>query len=324
LNILSKFKGDSIVIRAMKEEDISESRRVGQEAWSDLVSRDIGRKIMYPIRPRKIVETYMWKEPLGCLVAVDENRLIGTAFSHVWGKVGWIGPIEILPEVQDRGIGKMLLEACEEYIRGKGCEVIGVETMPNMPKNIHFYLTQGYTPRQLTLITEKPIRVSELRPVPEHIRELEEEELKGFIPRIQDLSRQVNPLLDYSIEFKALFKKRLGQCFVMDDGEVIKGVALLHSYNRSGDSNFCSIKTVLVDGDFPDPWGTFEDLLVTCENKAVELGKKRIYTRFSGENPRMYSTVIGHGFRLANSNIRVIKNGDYQERTDYHVSSWAG
>ena len=221
MNILSKLKGGSLVIRAMKEEDIPESRRVGQEAWSDLVSRDIGRKIMYPIRPRKIVEAYMWKEPLGCLVAVDENRLIGTAFSHVWGKIGWIGPIEIIPEAQDRGIGKMLLEACEKYIMGKGCEVIGVETMPNMPKNIHFYLTQGYTPRQLTLITEKSIRVSELRPVPEHIRELGEEELKGFIPRIQDMSRQVNPLLDYSIEFKALFKKKLGQCFVMDDGEAV-------------------------------------------------------------------------------------------------------
>ncbi len=320
----SKFKGDQIDVRPMREEDISESRHVGQEAWSDLVSRDVGRKIRYPIRPRRIVESYMWKEPKGCLVAHEDDRLVGTAFSHVWGGVGWIGPIEILPEAQNRGAGKMLLEACETYLREKGCQIIGVETMPNITKNIHFYLTQGYTPRQLTLIMEKPVRVSDHRPTTEHTREFHEEELEDLLPEIRRMSKQVHPLLDYSIEFKALFKKNLGQCFVMDEGDGIKGVALLHSYSRVDDSNFCSIKNVLVDEEQPDPWETFVDLVMSCESKAVELGKRRIYTRFSGDSSNMYETMLKCGYRLANSNIRVVKDSDYQERTDYHVSSWAG
>jgi ribosomal protein S18 acetylase RimI-like enzyme len=321
---LSRFKGNNIEIRPMRETDIPESRRVGQEAWSDLVSRDIGRKIRYPIRPRRIVETYMWKEPKGCLVVYEDNHLVGSAFSHVWGKVGWVGPIEILPESQNRGVGRMLLDACEEYLRERECRVIGVETMPNIPKNLHFYIMGGYVPRQLTLITEKPVRVSESRPIPLATRELEEKELDTLLPRIVDLSKQVNPLLDYSIEFKAMFKKRLGQCMVIDhDGEV-GGVALLHSYNRSGDSNFCSIKLVLVDGNLPNPWEAFVDLIFACENKALELGRKRIYSRFSGDNPKMYSIMTNCGFRLANSNIRVVKDGDYIEKTDFHISSWAG
>ena len=324
MSILSKFGSDPISIRPMREEDIPDSRRVGQEAWSDLVSRDIGRKIRYPIRPRRIVETYMWKEPRGCLIAHEGERLVGTAFSHIWGKVGWVGPIEILPDSQNRGIGKRLLESCEEYLRDGGCQVIGVETMPNVTKNIHFYLTQGYTPRQLTLITEKPVRLSKQMEIPSRIRELEANELENILPRMRELSEQVNPLLDLSIEFKALFKKNLGQCFIWDNGKEILGAALLHSYHRTGDSNFCSIRTVLVDGNASDPWGIFSDLIRGCENKGIELGKKRMYTRFSGENPKMYGTMVKCGFRLANSNIRVLKDGDYQERTDYHVSSWAG
>lgn len=322
--MLSKPKGDSVKIRPMRDEDIPESRRVGQEAWSDLVSRDIGRKVQYPIRPRRIVETYMWKEPKGCLVAYEGDKLVGSAFSHVWGKVGWVGPIEILSESQNRGIGKKLLNACEEYLVGRGCKVIGVETMPNIPKNLHFYITLGYLPKQLTLITEKPIRVSEFCRSTPLVRELQPEELEDFLPRVKELSEQVNAMLDYSIEFSALFKKRLGQCFVLDHEGEIGGTALLHSYNRSGDSNYCSIKLVLVDSGLPDPWNSLIDLLAACENKAVELGKKRIYTRFSGENCRMYTTMANCGFRLANSNIRVIKDSDYQERTDFHISSWAG
>jgi GNAT superfamily N-acetyltransferase len=324
MKMLSKIKGESVRIRPMREEDIPDSRRVGQEAWSDLVSRDIGRKVQYPIRPRRIVETYMWKEPRGCLVAYEGDKLVGSAFSHVWGKVGWVGPIEILPENQNRRIGRSLLKACEDYLVERGCEVIGVETMPNIPKNLHFYITLGYLPKQLTLITEKPVRVSDpFRSTPS-VRELQPEELGDFLPRVKELSEQVNTMLDYSIEFSALFKKRLGQCFVLDHEGEIGGAALLHSYNRSGDSNYCSIKLVLVDRQLPDPWNSFIDLVTACENRAVELGKKRIYTRFSAENYRMYTTMVNYGFRLANSNVRVIKDSGYQEMTDHHISSWAG
>jgi len=324
VKVLSRFKGNTIEIRPMREIDIPESRRVGQEAWSDLVSRDIGRKIRYPIRPRRIVETYMWKEPKGCLVVYENDILVGSAFSHVWGNVGWVGPIEILPESQNKGIGRMLLNASEEYLRNRGCQVIGVETMPNMPKNLHFYIMGGYVPRQLTLITEKPVRVSESKPIPPSTRELDGGELDDLLPKVVDLSKQVNPLLDYSIEFKAMFKKQLGQCMVLEHEGKIEGAALLHSYTRSGDSNFCSIKLVLVNNNLPNPWEAFIDLIFACETKALELGRKRIYSRFSGDNPKTYSVMTDCGFRLANSNIRVVKDGDYVENTDFHISSWAG
>jgi len=314
----------SIIIRPMTRADIPQSRIVGQEAWSDVVSRDLGRKVTYPTRSRKIIETYMWKEPKGCLVVVEDGEVIGNAFSHVWGKVGWVGPIEVLPQCQNRGIGKLLLAECEKYLYSRGCKIVGVETMPHIPKNLHFYFSGGYRSSSLTLITEKPVRLVDSESVPDNVRECKWDELGDILPRIRELSAQVNPLLDFSIEFTALFKMNLGHCFLFEEKNKIAGLALLHSYKRSRESNYSSIKIVLVDDRYPMKGAVFRDLIRACEYKSRELGKNRIYTRFAPAVPTMYGTMSEMNYRLAGSNIRMIKGGDYQENSEYHISSWAG
>ena len=324
MRLLSRVKEESIEIRPMTHKDIIETRRVGQEAWSDLVSRDLGRKVLYPARSRRIIETYMWKEPQGCLVVLEDGEIVGNAFSHVWGKVGWVGPIEVVPQSQNRGIGRMLLAECEAYLAKKGCQVIGVETMPNVPKNLHFYFSCGYRTSRLTLISEKPLRVNEGRRMPDDTRELTQTELDGVLPRIAELSAQVNPLLDFSIEFIALFKKKLGQCFVLEHEGRIRGMAMLHSYNRSTDANYSSIKLLLMDDQLENKEEAFRQLIMACEAKALELGKKRMYTRFSSHSPGQYIAMNEAGYRLASANIRVIKDGDFEEKLEYHISSWAG
>jgi len=324
LKLLSRVMRESIEIRPMTQNDIVESRRVGQEAWSDLVSRDLGRKVLYPARSRRIIETYMWKEPRGCLVVLEDGEIIGNAFSHVWGKVGWVGPIEILPNSQNKGIGRMLLAECEAYLASKECRVIGVETMPHVPKNLHFYFSCGYRTSRLTLISEKPLRIVERVSMPDEVRELKPVELDGALPRIAELSNQVNPFLDFSIEFLALSKKNLGQCFVLERDDEIMGAALLHSYNRSGDTNYSSIKLVLLDDTLREKEKALRQLVTACEVKALELGKKRMYTRFSSYSPKLYNAMTQMGYRLASTNIRVIKDGDFEEISEYHISSWAG
>ncbi|MFP4546060.1 MAG: GNAT family N-acetyltransferase [Methanomassiliicoccales archaeon] len=324
MTMLSRFRKRNVEIRPMRTSDIGEIRRVGQEAWSDMISRDFGRNIKYPVRPRKIIEAYMWKEPDGCLVAEDEEGIIGAAFSHVWGQVGWVGPIEVQPGYQNKGVGKDILRACEDHIYGRGCTVIGLETMPHILKNLHFYLSCEYVPSRITMICEKPLRVSEKVPVRNGVREVGEGELEALLPRVRSMSRQVNPLLDYSIEFKAVFAKGLGQVFVLEREGKMEGAAILHSFNRSGDCNFSSIKILLVDERVKDPVHDFLSLLRASEERSIELGKRRMYVRFSAQSKRLYNHLMGSGYRLAGSNLRVIKDGDYGEGQEFHISSWAG
>ncbi|MEM0449942.1 MAG: hypothetical protein QW520_09005, partial [Methanomassiliicoccales archaeon] len=86
-------------IRVMSYSDLSKAQEIAQETWSDMASRELGKKIKLPIRPRRLLEAYLKQEPHGCFVVEYERDIIGAAYCHTWGKIGWIGPFEILPEM---------------------------------------------------------------------------------------------------------------------------------------------------------------------------------------------------------------------------------
>jgi ribosomal protein S18 acetylase RimI-like enzyme len=317
-----KSRSKDIVIRPMTSSDIEEVRSVGQMAWTDLATRDVGRKVKYPKRSEKIIEAYMSKEPNGCLVVEEGNRLIGSGFCHVWGRVGWIGPLEVLPNHQDLGVGKALLAECERYLDVRGCQVIGLETMPNMTKNLHFYLSSGFIPDVLTLIVEKYLHKEE-RKNPS-IEEVEERDLYRVLPEISDLSTRINALLDYSQECEIAVRKDLGYLLTYRDNGRLEGFSLVHTYQRMNDEEYASVKLLAVNPDLPDGSSVMHRLLEASERRAVEEGKLRMMARHAATSPQLYSEMSGRGYGLRASNLRMIKKGRYEERGLYNLASWAG
>lgn len=313
----------------MVPEDIEQLRFVGQEAWSDLASRDAGRKIKYPMRPRKIIEAYMEKEPGGCLVAEKEGSVIGAAYSHVWGTVGWIGPFEVLPEYQNMGVGGSLLDTCERFLKNRGTNVIGLETMSHVSKNLHFYLSHDYAPRALTVITDKtlistPPAEGDEECMAEGIRQIgleEHEEASAALKRIGDL---IYPGLDMSPELDILFEKRLGNVFVWEEGGVMEGMALLHTYQKTDDSNYSSMKLLAVTPHSGIGECGFLALLRNCESLSRLLGKERMYVRYPVNSSSLYNLMAKNSYSIRGANIRFLKGADYLERGVYNLTSWAG
>ena len=197
--MLSRKNEHHLKIRPMTVDDIAEVQNVGQIAWSDLALRDIGRHFKYPKRSERIIDSYIWSAPEGCIVAEEDGSIIGSAFSHIWGKVGWIGPLEVLPLHQDAGVGKSLLSECEKYLTNKGCEVIGLETMSHLPKQMHFYMSSGFVPQETTLIMEKMVS-KDSSDLTVNITELSDKDMDKVMPEISRLSHLVEPHLDYSSE----------------------------------------------------------------------------------------------------------------------------
>jgi GNAT superfamily N-acetyltransferase len=315
-------KDRAVSLRPMTVEDIEEVREVGQIAWSDLALHDIGRKFRYPKRSEKIIDAYIWKDPHGCIVADEEGKIVGSAFCHTWGKVGWVGPLEVLPDRQDRGIGKMLLRACQDHLERRGCQVIGLETMTHLPKHLHFYMSSGYRPGPLTLIMEKVLRQQLAEPlVPE---ETSPESLDRDLREVSDLSARVNPFLDYSIEAEAIVRKRLGLVYLLRKEGRLSGAALLHTYQRGEEASYSSIKALLVDPRDPDPRATFNALLSTCEMRSLEEGKNRLLVRFAGGDLGLYGLLMASSYVLKGANVRMVRTGDYFEHGQYNITSWAG
>jgi len=321
MNILSKNDRE-VTVRPLRKEDIEAVREVGQIAWSDLAMHDIGRKFRYPKRSEKIIEAYLAMEPEGCLVAELGGRIIGSAFCHVWGHVGWIGPLEVLPDRQDSGVGKMLLAECERYLRRRGCTVLGLETMSHLPKHLHFYLSSGYSPCSLVLIMEKMVRHEEA-PAGE-VEEVTSETLAAALQDIARLSATLEPSLDLSGEARSVVERRLGNVYLARrDGEVA-GVAILHTYQRGEEASYSSIKAAVVDPERADAPQVFDSLLAHCERTSLAMGKSRVLVRFSAASPVLYGHMLSRSYLLKGANVRMVKDGGYDERGDYHIASWAG
>ena len=323
MSIFARMNKDrTIVIRPMRSEDIERVREVGQIAWSDLAMQDIGRRFRYPKRSEKLVESYMAIEPEGCLVAEVGGTIVGSAFCHVWGRVGWIGPLEVLPDNQNGGVGKALLSACERHLSERGCDVIGLETMSHLPKNLHFYLTSGYVPTSMVLIMEKRMLDNEVHT--QFVEDVDASVLMAVLGDIARLGRELSPSLDYTEEARMAVERRMGRLFVSKrDGEVV-GFAILHTYQKDEEARYSSIKALIADPGRSDQMEIFDALLDRCEQASASMGKDHVLVRLSTLSPDLYQHMLSRSYLLKGANVRMVKKGNYEENGKYHITSWAG
>jgi GNAT superfamily N-acetyltransferase len=128
----------------MTGDDLDEVGRLDRAAFAGWWRGLKGSTAVLPRRTRKNLAACRERDPQGCFLAEQRDRAVGYVFSRTWGGVGWLGPVGVLPRSQGRGVGKALLRASVDYLRGAGARVIGLETMPRVPANVGFYLRQGF------------------------------------------------------------------------------------------------------------------------------------------------------------------------------------
>ena len=120
---------------------------MAKRVWQDVLEKETGLKLDYPLKPEMVLRTYMSMDPGGSLAAWSGERMVGAIYAHAWGRVGWIGPMEVDPSWQGRGVGTSLLHAAEGYLREEGCDTIGLEAMSERRGSISFYHSRGYLRR---------------------------------------------------------------------------------------------------------------------------------------------------------------------------------
>ena len=77
--------------------------------WQDYFLKEKNQEVPMMRRSIQNINYYLDKEPEGCFVAIMDGRIAGSIISHVWGKVGWFGPLEVEATLQNQGIGKALV-----------------------------------------------------------------------------------------------------------------------------------------------------------------------------------------------------------------------
>jgi ribosomal protein S18 acetylase RimI-like enzyme len=96
-----------------------------------------------PAESRRYIRYLLDFDPLGGLVAEEDDDVIGVAWLHPRGAVATVGPVAVEPRHQGRGIGRRLLERLIE-IAGKGVPQIRLVQESYNAASLALYLRTGF------------------------------------------------------------------------------------------------------------------------------------------------------------------------------------
>ena len=244
----------TIDIRNMTGDDLPDVKRVDQLCWNDLIERSHGFRTKLSQRTDENVLSYFDANPEGAFVASDGNAgLVGTCFSHIWGRTGWVGPLSILPSYQAQGIGKELLKCSITHLEDSGCTDIGLETMPENTTNLGMYLKNGFKPEGLILVLGKKLDLRELDEEPSgevSIERYSESSIKEHLrTQVRRISNALRKGLDYSGELVLTERFGLGETLLATSEGKVVGFSVVHTLPRRLSSPQASIRVLGVDPD---------------------------------------------------------------------------
>lgn len=309
-----------VTTRPMLPDDIPLAQAIGKTTWSRVASDDLGRAVEYPTRPGRIIHAAMHEEPQGCFIAMIGPEPVGTAYSHVWGSVGWVGPVEVLPDHQGKGVGKALMEACHAHLGARGCRVYGVETMSDNERNKRFYAGLGYRPTGVTVFAEKKLRPAGY--FVGGVKEINASNLAENTGEIRRLSSAVFPGMDCTPEFRGALRHSLGKGFMIRQDGITKGAALLMEAPLEG-LHMVSIRLLLTDPALPDRGAVMSSLMAACEQSAITSGNDRVFTSCSITSDISH-ILVERDYKISASNVRFVRGDDYSEAGGTNIIAWAG
>ncbi len=78
-------------------------------------------------------------------VAVQNNRIIGTAMGGYDGHRGWVYYLGVHPEFRRCGIGSMLMRSVEKGLIAIGCSKLNLQVRASNVDVVNFYKQLGYS-----------------------------------------------------------------------------------------------------------------------------------------------------------------------------------
>jgi GNAT superfamily N-acetyltransferase len=88
--------------------------------------------------------------------ATIDDRLVGSNFATRWGSVGFLGPLTVRPDLQEYGIGQLLLARTMEQFDVWATRHVGLFTFAHSAKHVALYQKFGFHPRFLTATMSAP------------------------------------------------------------------------------------------------------------------------------------------------------------------------
>lgn len=94
--------------------------------------------------PQLDIQRKLKVQPECFLMALIEDRIVGTIMAGFDGHRGWVYYVAVLPEQRRQGIGRALMAAAEQALAQLGCRKINLQVRPDNHTVLAFYRGLGY------------------------------------------------------------------------------------------------------------------------------------------------------------------------------------
>lgn len=289
--------------------DIEELNRVFADAFTDRYRRDGMVGVRVPQLNPLIWQYAIDDAGDGALVWRDSDGAIaGFNIAHRSGREGWMGPLAVRPDLQGRGLGQVVVRTAMDWLRARGVDTLGLETMPRTIDNIGFYSRLGFDPGSLTLTMARDLpRLGRRRVQTETARGYTG--LEEAVVRCRDTLAAVAPTYDFTREIDITTALRAGDLCVLDEGEQLTGFALWHSAPLAMQRTKDELRVLKA---FARDTASFRRLVHRLEAVAYTEGVRRVVYRAQTRFMEAYRVLIEAGYCVRWSDLRMA-HGDHAE-----------
>ena len=121
-------------------------QRYSDELREQLINLWIAAELVVPQNnPERDIQAKLDHSPNLLLVALDDNKLIGSIMLGYEGHRGWLNYLAVDPGHRGEGLGSRLVEAAIEQLTGLGCQKVNLQVRTGNAAAIKFYENLGFS-----------------------------------------------------------------------------------------------------------------------------------------------------------------------------------
>jgi GNAT superfamily N-acetyltransferase len=285
----------NVTIRPLEEVDLQEAEQIFRVAFGTFLG--VPDPANFSIDKASIRNRWL-AEHTAAFGAEIDGRLVGSNMASRWGSVGVLGPLTILPDFWNRGIGKLLMEPVVNTFDRWGCKHAGLYTFAESRKHIRLYQKYGFWPRFLTPIMSKAVQTTKTKPLYIKYSDTPKKDQRTCLDTCFEMTNLIYEGLNLEHEIVSVYTQGLGETLLISDGRELTGLAVCHcgSGTEAG-RDTCYVKFGVVRPG-KNSGKSFGRLLGACESLAYERGMSRLVAGVNTARHQAYQGMFKMGFTI--------------------------
>jgi ribosomal protein S18 acetylase RimI-like enzyme len=107
--------------------------------------------------PVRDIERKLSVNPDGFLVGTLQGQIVASIMVGYDGHRGWVNYLAVSPSRRRAGLGKILMQAAEQYLLARGCPKLNLQVRESNADVIAFYRALGYQTDPVTSLGRRLI-----------------------------------------------------------------------------------------------------------------------------------------------------------------------